>query len=75
MKKINSNKDKVDYKNIEQELKTIKSVDGIIFNSKLTLQLMKNLYKDNIKNYEIKNTSLLKDLNNDSNNLHKENMT
>lgn len=64
--KINSYKDKVDYTNIEQELKTIKSVDGIIFNSALTKQLMEIFYKDNIKNYKIKNTSLLKDLNNNS---------
>ena len=65
-KKINSYKDTVDYTNIKQELKTIKMVDGIIFNSTLTKQLLKLFYKDNIKNYEIKNTSLMKDLNNDS---------
>jgi glycosyltransferase involved in cell wall biosynthesis len=66
--KINSYKNEVSYTNIEQELKTIKLVDRIIFNSTLTKQLMKLFYKDSIKNYEIKNTSLLKDLNNNDSN-------
>ena len=66
--KINSYKNEVSYTNIEQELKTIKLVDRIIFNSTLTKQLMKLFYKDAIKNYEIKNTSLLKDLNNNDSN-------
>lgn len=56
---IHSHRDKVDYTNITQELKTISSVDGVIFNSRLTERLMRSFYGDAITRSEMRNTSLL----------------
>ena len=58
------NKNIPSFSNIKQETETIKLVDGVIFNSKLTTKLMKLYYKDIIKDYKIINTSLLKRINN-----------
>jgi len=52
------------YRNVEQELKTLALVDGLIFNSELTEYLFHLFYGDKVKNGFVMNTSLLKDLDN-----------
>lgn len=64
-KKINECSNLPLFINIEQEKKTLSIVDGVIFNSKLTRDLMKLYYHNDVKNDKIINTSLLKPINNE----------
>tara|TARA_B100000902_G_scaffold399844_1_gene472953 strand:- start:1846 stop:2988 length:1143 start_codon:yes stop_codon:yes gene_type:complete len=67
-KKINECKNLTTFTNIEQEIYTLKMVDGVIYNSKLTNDLMNLYYKEHIKENKIINTSLLKPINNNCEN-------
>lgn len=70
-KKINDCSKMQSFINIKQEMKTLSIVDGVIFNSKLTCDLMKLYYHNIIKNDKIINTSLLKPINNECCNFNK----
>lgn len=63
--KINDCSKILAFTNIEQEIKTLSIVDGVIFNSKLTCDLMKLYYQNKVKNDKIINTSLLRPINNE----------
>lgn len=67
-KKINDCKKLTTFTNIEQEIYTLSMVDGIVFNSELTNDLMNLYYKDHIKENKIINTSLLKPIDNNCEN-------